>query len=159
MVCATYADGKRHGILLTWDEAGKPVLYGQYNQGKRHGFFCFFESGDFRLLTEHKNDQLQRVQLMSDEIPLEGFDSRAEADKNSAAHDLLLAQEKFEDSLKTNEIAFRKQIKEFDLAKRRTLASALSPEKRKQQQLRANQRAAEQDSFNKDFMRRALNGK
>jgi hypothetical protein len=159
MVFASYADGKRHGILLTWNEAGKPVLFGQYSHGKRHGFFCFFENGDFRLLTEQKNDQLQRVQLMSDEVPLEGFDSRDEAEKNSMARDLLEAQDEFEATLKTNEIAFRKQIKEFENAKRRALAAALSPEKRKQQHQRAMQSAAEQDAFNRDFTRRALGGR
>ena len=72
----TDANGKRHGILETWDEAGQPVLFAQYANGKHHGFSCYFADGEFRLLCEYKNDQLQYAQLMSGLSPDDGFRSR-----------------------------------------------------------------------------------
>ena len=44
MICATYVVGNRHGSLLCWDEGGRPLVYEQYQNGKRQGLRCMFKS-------------------------------------------------------------------------------------------------------------------
>ena len=43
MAYVTYVEGRRHGLLKTWDEAGEPILFSQYERGKKQGFSCLFD--------------------------------------------------------------------------------------------------------------------
>jgi S1-C subfamily serine protease len=89
MMHATYVKGKRHGIVKAWDEAGKPVFFGQYTQNRKQGFFCFFEDGTFRLLTQYKAEKPEYLQLMLGGESLDGFDSIEKAKQNPTVRDLL----------------------------------------------------------------------
>jgi S1-C subfamily serine protease len=155
MVYATYAAGKRHGILKTWDEAGKPVLYAQYAQGKRNGFSCYFDDGKPALIMQHDLDALKYVQLMSGLKPLEGFTTRAEAEKNTQARDHLKKIDEFEALLKKNEVTFRKHVREFEVARRQALANRLAPDKRRRIQDRINDKAAGNAAVVRELYRRA----
>ena len=44
MICLTYVVGKRHGSLLCWDDGGRPLVYEQYQNGRRQGLRCMFKS-------------------------------------------------------------------------------------------------------------------
>jgi hypothetical protein len=156
MVYASYLAGKRHGVLMTYNEAGKPALFGQYNEGKRHGFFCLFDEGEFRLLTLHQNDKLEWVQLINGDVPGEGFSNRAGADKNEQARVLLAKQEALEASLKTNELKFRKFVREFELSRRRALAGQVNAVKRQQAQERENRRKAADNAVHDALYRNFL---
>jgi S1-C subfamily serine protease len=155
MVYVHYAAGKRHGILKVWSEAGKPVLFAQYARGKRHGFLCFFDDGTLALLTDYRNDEPSWIQLMSGEKPLDGFSSREEAEKNEAAGGLFAKLEKIEATLKTNEVAFRKQVDRYEEEQRKALARQLGPQKRARIQARSDARSAAQDAFTRELFRRA----
>lgn len=156
MVYATYLNGKRHGILRTWNEAGQPMFCGQYTQGRRHGFCCFFEDGELRLLTQYKADQVQWVQLMAGFEALEGFDSREKAENNSDARDLLKKQEAYETTLKVNEVTFRKSVSDFKKAHQREMAAQLGVEKRQRARERAAERAAHDNAVHNALWQRFL---
>lgn len=155
MVYLTYLNGKRHGVMKIWSESGKPLLFAQYAQGKRHGFSCWHEDGSLRLLLQHKNDQLVWAQLMSGEIPLEGFKTRDDAEKNQAAAQQFLKLDEYEAGIKKSEQAFRKQVKEFEMQRRKALAAQLAPEKRRMQSARGAARAAAEDAFTRELYRKA----
>jgi S1-C subfamily serine protease len=155
MAYVNYAAGKRHGILKTWNEAGKPVLFAQYFKGKRHGFSCFFDDGALAMLTEYANDEPNWIQLMAGQQPLEGYPTRADAEKHEAARELFARLDQVEATLKTNEIAFRKQVSQFEQERRKELARQLGPQKRARIQARSDQRSAAQNAFTQDLFRRA----
>jgi S1-C subfamily serine protease len=159
MTCAMYLDGKRHGILKTWDEAGNLVLLAQYLKGKRHGFFCYFEDAILRMLIEYENDEPKWVQLMSDITVLNGFGSRADAEKDTTARELFGSLDKCEATLKTNELAFKKQVVEFDRQIRSMRAAKLSGIKRDEAQRRFDQQAAENAALAQELFRRAMTGR
>jgi hypothetical protein len=155
MVYASYREGKRHGILKTWSEAGNPVLFAQYVLGRRHGFCCYFDAGQLAAVGQYHNDALKYVQLMSGRTALEGFSGREEAEKNPKAHELLAKLDELEGTLKKNEAAFRKQVREFEIERRRALAARLAPEKRRRIQERMAQQAAQNASFFNELRRTA----
>jgi S1-C subfamily serine protease len=155
MVYATYREGKRHGVMKTWNEAGKAVLFAQYAFGRRHGFTCLFDDGDLALVAQYGNDELEYVQLMSGRHALEGFPNRQEAEKHPKAQKRLAKLDELDATLKKNEVAFRKQVRESELAKRRALAAQLGPEKRRRIQDRINQQAAKNAAFFRELERAA----
>ena len=67
---------------------------------------------------------------------------------------LLARAEKVEESLKTSEIAFRKQVLDFEQEQRKARAVQLGPEKRNQIQARANARAAQDSAFVQELYRK-----
>jgi hypothetical protein len=155
MVYATYHEGRRHGILKTWNEAGKPVLFSQYARGRRQGFSCYFDDNRLAMVAQYENDVLKYLQLMSDHVTLEGFPSREAAEKNERAKALLKKVDDVEATLKKNELAFRRQVREAETANRRALASQLGPDKRRRIQERANAQAQRNSSFFRDLERAA----
>jgi S1-C subfamily serine protease len=155
MVFGTYREGKRHGLLETWNEAGHPLLFAQYVLGRRHGFLCYFEKGELAMIGQYENDNLQYVQLMSGRSALEGFSSREEAEKNPQAHARLAKLEEVETTLKKNEVAFRKQVRDFEMENRRALAAQLGPEKRRRIQERISQQRAQNAAFLQELRRTA----
>lgn len=155
MVYATYLDGQRHGILKTWNEAGEPILLVQYVKGRRDGFSCFFDDGELAMICQYANDELELVQLMSDLHALDAFSSPELAEKNTKARELLAKLDAFETELKKNEVEFRKQVREFEVARRRALAAKLAPEKRRRIQERINQHAAQNAAYFRELQRAA----
>ncbi len=155
MVYINYLEGKRHGILKTWDEGGQPRLFAQYVKGRRFGLSCFFENGDLAMIAQHKNDELEFLQLMSGDKSLQGFSSDAEANEHPKAHALLKQLDEFESLLKKNEVAFRKQIRKFEIERRRELAKRLGPVKRQRISERNKQRNAQNAAFFRELERAA----
>lgn len=153
MLYGTYADGKRHGLMKTWDESGDALLFTQYTKGRRNGFLCFYEDNRLRLLIEYKFDTPVRIQLMSNYEVLEGFDSRAEAEKNSDAKELLAKLAALEKSLLVNETTFKKQVLADEEDRRRMLAAQLAPQKRRNATQRANERNAAHAEFIRGLLR------
>jgi S1-C subfamily serine protease len=156
MVYVNYLDGKRHGILKTWDEAGKPRLFAQYAAGRRLGFTCFFDDDDLALIAQYKNDELEYLQLMDGTRPLQGFKSESEALRHPKPKALLAQLDKFEQALKKNEVEFRKRVRDFEMERRRELASQLSPMKRQRIAERSKQRAAQNAALHQELYRRAV---
>jgi len=159
MVYASYDNGRRHGVLMTWGEDGRPRLWGQYNNGKRHGFLCWHEDEKLSLLMQFKADQIEWIQLMDDLEPLEGFKTREEADRHDLAKPRLARFDEFESNLKKNEVVFRKQVKEFEMGRRRALAAQLAPEKRRLQSARGAARAAAENAALSEMYHRAWGGR
>lgn len=155
MVYINYLAGKRHGLLKTWDEAGQPRLFAQYVDGRQNGLSSFFDNGSLAMIAQHKNDELEFLQLMADEKPLEGFTSEAAANANPKAHALLKQVDDFESLLKKNEVAFRKQIRKFEIDRRRELAKQLGPLKRQRISDRNKQRHAQNAAFFRELERAA----
>lgn len=155
MVYINYFEGKRHGILKTWDEAGKPRLFAQYVKGRRFGLSCFFEKGDLAMIGQYKNDELEFLQLMSGDKPLRGFSSEAEANKHPKARGILKQLDEFESMLKKNEAVFRKQVRKFEIERRRELAKKLGPIKRQRISQRNKQRNAQNAAFFRQLERAA----
>jgi hypothetical protein len=158
MVQATYRNGRRHGILKTFDEAGDPVLYSQYFDGRRTGFTALFGES-LELVAQYKADKLEYLQLMSDATPLEGFASEELALKHPEAKLLLARLDTLDADLKKNEVRFRKQVKEFELDRRRGVAAKLAPVKRARASARARQRQAADDAAMEAIRRRANGGR
>ncbi len=158
MVRATYANGRRHGILKTYDEAGDPILFSQYFEGRRTGFTALFGE-QLELVAQYKADKLEYLQLMSDATPLEGFAGEEAALKHPKAKQLLARLETLDAELKKNEVLFRKQVKEFELDRRRELAAKLAPEKRARAAERSRQRKEANNAAIEAIRRRANGGR
>jgi hypothetical protein len=45
-----YSNDNLQGWVELWDEAGKPVFYGEYQHGRKHGVLCYFQNGIPRLI-------------------------------------------------------------------------------------------------------------
>ncbi len=142
MVVVNYVDGRRHGTMKTYNEAGEPLLFAQYVKGKNHGFSCFFDERDW-LLCEHVNGELKSVQLMSRGTVVTGFPSRAEAEKLADVGELFKKLDKVEAMCKANEIIFKKNVRQREEQERRARAAALGPQKRQNIQAAADRQAAE----------------
>jgi hypothetical protein len=155
MVLITYLAGKRHGVMKTWSEAGNAMLFAQYVQGKRNGFSCWHDGGVLRLVLQYTNDEIVWVQLMSDDTPLEGFKTREDAEKNDTTKELFTKLDKFEIGFSKNEQLFRKQVRDFDEQRRKTLAAKLAPEKRRMALDREKTRRAAEDAFLRELHQRA----
>lgn len=157
MVHATYMNGRRHGILKTFDEAGEPVLCSQYIDGRRTGFTILFGE-ELEFIAQYKADKLEYLQLMADLTPLEGFASEEAALKHPEAKQLLARLDTLDGELKKNEIQFRKQVREFELDRRREMAAKLAPEKRARAAERARQRKEANNAAIEAIRRRANGG-
>jgi hypothetical protein len=95
---------------------------------------------------------------MADLTPLEGFASEDAALKHAKAKQLLARLDSLDADLKKNEVQFRKQVKEFELDRRRDLAAKLAPEKRARAAERARQRKEANDAALEAIRRRANGG-
>jgi hypothetical protein len=155
MVALSYHEGKRHGVLQTYSEAGDAMLFAQYAHGKRNGLAVWHDEGVPRLILQYKQDVLEWIQVMEFVTPLEGFESRELAERNELAKASLEKLDLFEANLKKSEITFRKQVKEFEMARRRALAAQLAPEKRRMQSARGQARAAAEHAFLQELYRKA----
>jgi S1-C subfamily serine protease/ribosomal protein S17 len=156
MVYCSYLDGKRHGVLMTFNEAGDPLLFTQYAAGKREGFSCFFEDGDFRLLTLHSKDKLDWAGLVSEDVEKTSYVTRDAAEKDDTLKRILEKRDKFEATTKNNEIKLKKFVKDFETSRRRALASQASVVKRRQASERERQRAAADDAVHGQLMKNFL---
>jgi antitoxin component YwqK of YwqJK toxin-antitoxin module len=154
MMQVTYLDGKRHGLLKSWDQTGEPQLFAQYVKGKRHGYYCVFDEHDAWMLVDYAYEVPKWIQVFSGFRLLEGYKSRELAEKNAAARKLLARADKVEESLKASEIAFRKQVSDFEQEQRKARAVQLGPAKRDQIQARANARAAQDSAFVQELYRK-----
>jgi len=155
MIFGTFADGKRQGVIQTFDSAGRPEYFAQYAKGKRQGFACLFDDGVLCLLADYKYDEPVYIQLMQHDRALEGFTSRDDADKDEKVRKRLEEMDSAESKLKANELVFRKQVAAYEAVQRKARAAALSPQKRDRTQARENARAAEEDAFLREMTRRA----
>jgi hypothetical protein len=154
MVEASYDKGRRHGNVKVFAEGGEPLLLGQYYQGRKHGFVCYFDDGKLKFIGQYKQDQLEYLQLMSNFTPLQGFDSEAEAMKNSEAKARLESLETYDRDLKKNEAAFRRQVRLIEDADRRDIAAKLGPEKRARMSERDRSRRDAENAFIQELRRR-----
>ncbi|HEY2894774.1 MAG TPA: trypsin-like peptidase domain-containing protein [Pirellulales bacterium] len=156
MVYCSYLDGKRHGVLMTFNEAGDPLLFTQYAGGKREGFSCFFEDGDFRLLTLHSKDKLEWAGLVSEDVEKTSYLARDAVEKDDAVNRMVEKRDKFEATTKINELKLKKFVKDFETSRRRALASQASVVKRREASERERHRAAADDAVHGQLMKNFL---
>jgi len=154
-VYATYAGGKRHGIVKTWDPQGRKVYFCQYLKGKRNGFCCLFENEQLQLVAECRHDNLEHIHLMDDERVLNSFAGHKEALKNEVAKKQLARLSDVELQMKKNEREFKKQIAADDARLRRERVSVLNPQKRARGQARISERRARSNSVIQGVQRNA----
>jgi hypothetical protein len=88
--------------------------------------------------------------------PLEGFKTRALAEQDPRVKTSLAKLDDFEAEIKKSEVAFRKQVREFEMDRRKALAAKLAPEKRRMASARAAARAEAENEFVRGLWRRAL---
>src|SRR5690606_31352882 len=113
---------------------------------------------ELELVAQYKADKLEYLQLMSDATPLEGFAGEEAALKHPQAKQLLARLDALDAELKKNEARFRKQVREFELDRRRELAGKLAPEKRARAAERSRQRKAANNAAIEGIRRRANGG-
>jgi S1-C subfamily serine protease/antitoxin component YwqK of YwqJK toxin-antitoxin module len=155
MTLVTYVDGQRHGNLKTWSEDGTPIVYTQFAKGKHNGFSAFHVNGKLAMVLQYKMDKLEWMQVMSGEVPLEGYSSREAAQKNSIAKELFAKLDEKEKLIVTNEAMFRRKVREFETDRRHEKARELAPERHARTRARSAQRAAAQTSLIMEMQRRA----
>jgi hypothetical protein len=110
MIFSGYSHGLRNGLLKTFTEAGDPLLFSQYLKGKRQGFSCLFDSGKLRMIVEFDRDKVKAVQLMANLEPLKTLNSESEAEADETAHELLQKLHEAEVTVKTNELALKREV-------------------------------------------------
>ncbi len=71
MAHVTYENGKREKTLFSWDEAKRPLIFEQYESGRRHGLCCLFHAcceeckeGHLWLVQEWQRGKLLRSHLV-----------------------------------------------------------------------------------------------
>ncbi len=151
MVYANYIDGLLDGMLKTWNEKGERVYWCQYEKGVRHGFCCYFKNNQLRLLLEIDRNTIIGVHLCANGALQKSFASAAKAADDVEAQKLLDEVDDLEAEIKTNEIAFKKQIKEEDARLRHEKSGMMSPQKRAAIQDRLNQRVIESQALIKNL--------
>jgi hypothetical protein len=52
-----YSNDRLQGWVELWDEGGKPILYAEYQRGRKHGVLCYFQNGIPRLIQEWEKDK------------------------------------------------------------------------------------------------------
>ena len=146
MVYATYDDGKRSGLLRTYDAKGQKVYWCDYKRGSRQGLCCFFTDDSLRLALECKADQIMAIHLITGNALERTFDTMAEAMLDDAAKSLLTELRETEDELAGNEKAFKQAVKEEDQRLRQLRVSQINPQRRANASRRMQQRTADRDA-------------
>jgi S1-C subfamily serine protease len=146
MTYAIYCDGERHGIVMTWNEKGERVFWGQYQQGKRHGLFCLFKHDQLCLVERCAHDNLQEVYLPLGNQRFRVFDDPEQAQSDAAAGPLMGELALVELSMKPNERQFKKLIHEEWESDQRRKVAEVNPQRRAEIQQRINQRTEERIS-------------
>ena len=85
MVFGTFADGKRQGVIQSFESSGRPQYFAQYARGKRQGFACLFDDGVLCLLADFKYDEPVWIQLLANDHMGEGYSSRGGREKREGA--------------------------------------------------------------------------
>jgi len=61
---AVYSNNTRNGCLRQWDEAGKCILYAEYQRGRKNGVLCFLQKGRPWLVQEYDKGRPQSEYLV-----------------------------------------------------------------------------------------------
>ena len=130
MTYAEYDHGMRDGIIKTWNEKGENIYWCQYADGFRHGYCCFFSGDQMRLLLEIKRDKTQKIYSLANGQLEKSFISEEKAFADENARNMLLELQKLESQLKTNEIDFKKRVRDEEERHRRDMMSDLNKLKR-----------------------------
>jgi antitoxin component YwqK of YwqJK toxin-antitoxin module len=153
MVYINYENGRREGLMKTWDDKGGPVLFAEYQNGRREGFTCLFDGAELAMIAEYDFDVLECERLVASHQVIAEFLSEEDAlaDENGAKH--LEDLEALETEIKTNEVALKRQVREYDEQLRRSLASARSFALRGNASRRYNNRQAADAAIRREIIR------
>jgi len=158
MASVSFDQGVRHGTLKTWTETGEPILMAQYTKGKPDGFTAFHVGGRLAMLIQYRLANVELVQMMSGNFPLESYSSKDDALANPIARELFEKMDELDKKLKQNEFRFKNEVRELAEDKRKELAAKMAPQKRANQRARANARAAANNAALQELYRRANGG-
>jgi len=153
---ATYADGKRNGVVIKWDAAGEKTYFGQYAKGKRHGVCCLFENGSVITVIECHRDNIRGVHILEAGAVKHSFETEAKARANATPNQQLERLVKLESEIKKDEREFRKEVAADELRRRQEVVGSNNVVKRARGQARINARRAAQGEFMDSIRRRAL---
>jgi len=153
MVYANYQDGRRHGLMKTWDESGTPILFSEYRLGRRQGFTCLFDEGELAMIAEYEFDVLTCQRLVSGNQVVAEFltESNAEADK--LGRERFADLESLETEIMTNEVALKRQVRDYAKQQRQRSASARSFALRGNASRRYNDRQAADAAYKSEMIR------
>ena len=146
-IYATYADGRRHGVVKIWNADGKGEYWAQYFKGRRNGFCCSFKEGNLQLVLQCEHGATTAVHLISGTTITKSFADEEAASANEVAAARLEALEESENRLLKNEQEVkqevRRQVREEVWKSRQQQASSLGVAKRNNIISRASEHAAE----------------
>ncbi len=154
-VYAEYDDGRRDGVLATWNEAGQRVLFANYLKGRRHGLSCMFHAGSLRLVLECEGDRVESVHLVIGGKLNKSFSSQPDAAQDLDGKACLDEYDKVTEDIDKNERDFRKAIRDEDERLRKERVAMLNPAKRQAIQNRVNKRSADRAVLIREMHRRA----
>jgi len=143
MFQATYAAGKRDGVLQFWTPEGQKKIWGQYNKGRSYGFGCLFRNDQPYLVLECVADQIEAVHLIAHGKLQKTFSGESQARTDATVKAALEEFEEIDTQLKQAEADFREAAREEMEKLRQQLVSKLNHKKREAIQSRINQRAVE----------------
>ena len=156
-VYVEYKEGKRHGTLSTWSEAGEQTVFLSYKNGRRQGLGCFFQEETPRLVLEYKADALTGIHWIRDYRLLQSFSDESEASAVAEVQPVLAEFHEREAGLEEKEREFRKLVHDEDERLRKLRVSQLNPEKRDAIQRhvdeRGNARSSQIDSIYRRHLR------
>jgi hypothetical protein len=146
-IYATYADGRRHGVVKIWNADGKGEYWAQYFKGRRNGFCCSFKEGNLQLVLQCEHGTTTAVHLISGTTITKSFADEEAASADEVASARLEALEESENRLLKNEQEVkqeaRRQVREEVWKARQQQASSLNVTKRNNIIGRASEHAAE----------------
>ncbi len=154
-VYAEYDDGRRDGVLATWNEAGQRVLFANYFKGRRHGLSCIFDDGSLRLVLECEADRVESVHLVIGGKLSKSFSSEPDAAQDLDGKACLDEYDKVTEDIDKNERDFRKAVRDEDERLRKERVAMLNPAKRQAIQNRVNKRSADRAVLIREMHRRA----
>jgi hypothetical protein len=125
-----YKKGERDSALLTWDDAGRPIVFAQYQSGQLHGLRCLFKaccdnckSGHLWMVQEWDQGQLLTAHIVDPGGTTISHEYRygqppPDSDVDSALAELA----SFEGQFDSDEGKLKELLKQYHVRQRQTAA-------------------------------------
>ena len=107
----TYRNGRRNGVLTTWDTDGQQQYWGNYSNGQRHGLCCLLNDETLVAVLECSRDKIDAIHLIAENQIAKSWTDEDEAVADAAASMALQQIDAIEQRLKSDDRSFCGRVK------------------------------------------------
>lgn len=137
-------DSKRDNTLISWDEAGRPLVIDQFSRGRRNGLRVLFRlrsendpTGEVGLVQVWRAGKLSATHLVADDGEAQTIDPEESLpiETNDELINSLAELDGFDDTLRDNERELRKALTALNREQIRMVKAAKTAARQQQQAL------------------------